>query len=151
MNYGELLKDIRKDKEKTQADIANILKISRGTYKDYELEVAIIPIKHLITLANYYNVSIDYLFGLSRTEQYKNNILEIDYIKAGMRLKEFRKDNKLTQKDLASLLNTTFSSIAWYEKGRNLIATPFLYTICKTYKISADYLLGKIDKKITLK
>lgn len=26
------------------------------------------------------------------------------------------------------------------------IATPFLYTICKEYNVSADYLLGKINK-----
>ena len=31
------------------------------------------------------------------------------------------------------------------EKGKYLISIPFLYTICKKYNISADYLLGKID------
>ena len=35
--------------------------------------------------------------------------------------------------------------ITEYERGTNIIATPFLYEICKTYLISADYLLGKTD------
>ena len=65
-----------------------------------------------------------YSFSL---QNYKN----VENIIAGKRLKEFRKENKLTQKKLASILNTTFSNIAFYEKGRNLIATPFLYEICK--------------------
>ena len=151
MNYGELLKDIRKDKELKQIDIANVLNISRSTYKDYESEATIIPIKHLVSLADYFNVSLDYLFGFAKKENYAKMIIGVDNIKSGLRLKEFRKDNKLTQVELASFLHTTFSTIGWYEKGRNLIATPFLYTICKEYKISADYLLGKIDKKVRLK
>ena len=63
----------------------------------------------------------------------------------GKRLKEFRKNNKITQEKLALILNTTQSVIAGYESGRYLIATPFLYMICKKYNISADYLLGRID------
>ena len=66
-------------------------------------------------------------------------------LKSGNRLKEFRKENKLTQTKLASILNTTQSVIADYERGRYFISTPFLYTICKKYNISADYLLGRID------
>ena len=61
------------------------------------------------------------------------------------RLKELRKENKITQEKLADILNTNKSVICGYEKGRYIIATPFLYTIYKKYHISADYLLGKID------
>ena len=61
------------------------------------------------------------------------------------RLKELRKEFKLTQDKLAKLLETTQSVVCGFEKGRNLIATPFLYTICHKYHVSADYLLGRID------
>ena len=44
-----------------------------------------------------------------------------------------------------NILNTVHPVISNYESGKFLIATPFLYTICKKYNISADYLLGKID------
>ena len=144
MNYNDRLLDLRISLKKKQKDIANILKINRSTYKDYELQTSIIPIKHLVTLSNYFDVSIDYLLGLTNIKQYQN-ISEVDKVKAGQRLKEFRKEQKLTQVKLASILNTTFSSIAFNEKGRNLIATPFLYTICTKYHISADYLLGKSE------
>ena len=150
MEYNNRLLELRTCINLTQEDIAKILKISRTTYKDYELQTSIIPIKHLVTLSKYFDVSIDYLFESTKLVQYEN-VKDVDKIEAGKRLKEFRKENKLTQQKLANILNTTFSSIAFNEKGRNLIATPFLYTICKKYNISADYLLGKIDNPKYLK
>ena len=150
MNYNFLLKKIRENRCLTQEDMAVILDIDRRTYNHYETKEKIIPIKHLVAISKYFNVSIDYLFEFSTKEQYEG-VKDVDKIEAGKRLKDFRKENKLTQKRLASILNTTFSSIAFNEKGRNLIATPFLYTICKKYSISADYLLGKIDNPKYLK
>ena len=58
---------------------------------------------------------------------------------------------RITQEKLAFELNTVQAVIANYENGKHLIALPFLYDICKLYEISADYLLGRIDKKITFK
>ena len=83
--------------------------------------------------------------GFNKHKIYDLLINDINNIKAGQRLKEFRKDNKITQLKLAQILNTNQSVIANYERGRTVIATPFLYSICKKYNISADYLLGKID------
>ena len=89
---------------------------------------------------------IDYILDLTQTKQYPNINKEINPIIAGQRLKECRKSLKLTQSKLAKELNTTQSVIADYERGRYLIATPFLYTICKKFNISADYLLGRINE-----
>ena len=145
MKYCERLKELRIKNGKTQEDMAAILNIDRTTYNHYEVLENVLPIRHINTICNYFDVSIDYLLGLSNKKQYPNANKEIDKIKAGQRLKEFRKENKIVRQELAELLNTTFSNIAWYEKGRNLISTSFLYTICSKYNVSADYLLGKID------
>lgn len=151
MKYSEILKELRMQNNYTQEEIAQKLGISRSTYKDYELQNSIIPIKHLIAISNIYKVSVDYILGLTTLKNYSANINHNDNKISGERLKEFRRDNKLTQQRLADILNTTFSNIAFYEKGRNLIATTFLYEICKKYNISADYLLGKIDSPKYLK
>lgn len=145
MNYSTKMKEIRLENNSLQKDIAEILGISSFTYSHYETKDSIIPINHLIKFCDYYNVSLDYVFGFSNIKQYENSIKDIDINKAGKRLKEFRKDNKLTQAKLADVLNTNQSVIANYERGRNIIATPFLYDICKKYNTSADYLLGKTD------
>lgn len=135
------------DIELSQEVISEKIGIERSSYTHYENETDIIPTKHLNSVCNFFDVSIDYVLGFTDIRQYENSIQEVDKVKAGKRLKEFRKDNKLTQVKLASVLNTVHPVIVNYEKGKHLIATPFLYTICKTYGVSADYLLGKIDYK----
>ena len=145
------LKELREQKEITQASLSELFEVHEYVYGQYEREYVIIPIKHLNTLANFYHVSIDYLFEFTDKQNYNKANKNIDPIKSGMRLKEFRKENKITQSKLADLLNTVQPVIANYEKGKHLIATPFLYTICSKYHISADYLLGKSDKPKYLK
>ena len=145
MNYGTIIKKLREEQNKTQQEIASILGIARQTYNHYEIQDSIIPLKHLNNLANYYNVSIDYIFELTKQRRYSNFKKEININLSKERLKAFRKEQKLTQVKLANILNTFHTVIVDYEHGKNLIATPFLYTICKKYNISADYLLGKID------
>lgn len=143
MHYKLKLKELRLEQNLSQKEIANIIGIAQQTYNHYEIEENIIPLKHLNSLANYFDVSIDYILGLSDIRKYKNYTKDIDSIKSGNILREFRKSKKLTQVKLANVLNTFHTVIVDYEHGKNLIATPFLYTICKKYGVSADYLLGK--------
>lgn len=145
MKYSDILKNFREEKEIKQIDIAKYLNIPQALYSQYENADKIIPISHLNSLANYYNVSIDYLLGLN-DNIYPDIQVDINKDIFKIRLKEFRKENKLTQAKLAKILNTTQSVISAYEKGETLILTAFLYTICKEYKVSADYLLGKTNE-----
>jgi len=133
MHYKLKLKELRLEKNLSQREIANIIGIAQQTYNHYEVGENIIPLKHLNSLANYFDVSIDYILGLTEIRKYQNSIKEIDMIKSGNILKDFRKSNKLTQTKLASILNTFHTVVVDYEHGKNLIATPFLYTICKKY------------------
>lgn len=150
MNYNEQMKEIRIENKKLQKDIAKILNISPFTYSHYETKDNIIPINHLIKFCDYFNISLNYIFGLVK-EKSQNSFSNSNTKITGERLKELRKENKLTQNKLASFLNTTQAVIANYERGRNYIATPFLYAICKKYNISADYLLGRNDTPKYLK
>lgn len=58
-------KEIREDNDKLQKDIAKLLGISQQYYSEYEKGNRTITIEHLITLAKYYNTSIDYLVDLT--------------------------------------------------------------------------------------
>lgn len=64
MFYYQRIKDMREDSDKTQEEIATILGIKRQQYARYESGIQEIPLHHLITLARFYNVSLDYLAGL---------------------------------------------------------------------------------------
>ena len=73
--YLKRLRDLREDKDLLQKDIAEILQIKRQVYGLYEIGKRTLPIDLLNTLANYYQVSTDYI--LERTNQ-KEPIQNID-------------------------------------------------------------------------
>lgn len=65
------LKDLRNDRDLSQEDIAKLLGIQQTVYSRYERGFQNIPIEHLLTLADFYGTSVDYILGLtSCTEPY---------------------------------------------------------------------------------
>ncbi len=67
MHVYQRLIDLREDADLNQSEIANILGMKQSQYSRYENGVREIPLHHMITLAKYYNVSLDYLTGLVDT------------------------------------------------------------------------------------
>lgn len=65
MTYFERIRTLREDNDLRQADVAALLKIGQRTYCDYELGKTRIPVDSLIILAKKYNVSMDYICGVS--------------------------------------------------------------------------------------
>ena len=69
MDYVTRIRNLREDSDLTQQDIAEYLGTSQTMYARYERGANEMPIRHLIRLAQYYNVSLDYLCGLSDVKQ----------------------------------------------------------------------------------
>ena len=65
MNYCQRIRSLREDCDKSQSRIAALLQVGQRTYCDYELGKTRIPVDSLILLARYYNVSMDYICGLT--------------------------------------------------------------------------------------
>ena len=61
------IRDLREDADKTQKELANALNCSQQVYSNYELGQRDIPTDILIKLSQYYNVSVDYILGISDT------------------------------------------------------------------------------------
>lgn len=61
------IKDLREDMDLTQTEVSRLLNISQVAYSYYELSKRSIPLEQLCKLADFYNVSVDYL--LYRTEE----------------------------------------------------------------------------------
>lgn len=68
MTYAERIRALREDNDKTQTEIAQLLKVGQRTYCDYELGHTRIPVDSLIVLAKLYNVSMDYICGVSEVK-----------------------------------------------------------------------------------
>ena len=67
MHFYQRLRDLREDCDKTQAQIGEILGMKYQQYARYESGEREMPMHHFITLARYYNVSLDYLAGIIDT------------------------------------------------------------------------------------
>ena len=65
------IQDLRTDADLSQRQLSEILHISQRSYSHYETGSRNIPIEMLIRLANYYDISIDYLVG--RTDKKEMN------------------------------------------------------------------------------
>ena len=65
-HYIKIIRDLREDHDKTQSEIAEVLGTSQTMYARYERGANELPIHHLITICNYYNVSADYVLGIKR-------------------------------------------------------------------------------------
>ena len=59
--YLQRLRDMREDKDLSQAEVAEILGIKQTVYSRYERGFQTIPLEHLLKLARLYHVSLDYL------------------------------------------------------------------------------------------
>ena len=72
MYFYQRLKDLREDSDKTQGEIAKLLNTTQQQYYKYEIGLRELPMHHFITLARYYNVSLDYLAGIIDTPRKLN-------------------------------------------------------------------------------
>lgn len=138
------IKNIREDMELTQQQVADKLKVSRGTYSMWETANDIIPLKKLNELANLFDVSLDYILELTNIKSYGSVPIEIDNQVVGNNLYNIRKELGLSQNKLATTLSTNQSSWSEYEKGKYLIPTLIIYEMAKKYNLSVDRILGKI-------
>ena len=59
------LRDLREDRDLTQAEVASYLCVKQNTYSQYETGARQLPIDLLIRLAQYYGVSTDYILELT--------------------------------------------------------------------------------------
>ncbi len=66
MEYIKKIRDLREDHDYTQEYVAQYLGTSQTMYARYERGANEMPIRHLIALCHLYNVSADYILGLSK-------------------------------------------------------------------------------------
>lgn len=70
----------------------------------------------------------------------------MDYIR---RIRDLREDADLTQMQVASMLGTSQTMYARYERGANELPIRHLIKLCHIYHVSSDYILGLTDNPKT--
>lgn len=145
INFSKL-KDIREDNDLKQSQMAKILNVKRSTYSLWELGINIIPLKNLCDFADYFNLSIDYVLGLTNDVKNKKIVKGLDLIKLGNNIKKVRIKKELSQENLADMIGVSQACIVRYEKGLICISTSNLYKLSKEFGISLSELCGKTNR-----
>lgn len=66
--YNKIIRELREDHDLKQKDIAKLLGTTQQVYSRYENGENEIPVRHIITLCKFYNVSADYILGLKKIQ-----------------------------------------------------------------------------------
>lgn len=69
IKYYQRLRDLREDKDLNQTQIAIVIGTSQSYYAQYENGKRQIPFDRIIELAKFYNISIDYIAGLTNDKR----------------------------------------------------------------------------------
>ena len=141
--YTNRLKEIRETLNINQKEIANILGISRQTYSEWETLKNFIPLKHLNNYCNIFDFSMDYVMQLTNKNIKYSKIKELNKIYIGNKLRNFRKNENISSRELADKLKCAYSTINAYERGEYLILTSLLFELCKKYNLSMDEFCGR--------
>lgn len=67
--YFQRLRDLREDMDMNQTQIAKLLHTSQTVYSRYERGFQTIPVEHLLILADFYDVSTDYILGRTNNKK----------------------------------------------------------------------------------
>ena len=140
------LKKVRIYADLNQKDVAQKLGVAYSSYNTWERENDLIPLRQLDKFCSLFHVSLDYVLGFSDVWEYPNS-KPIDVKVLAKRIKRIRREHALTQDELSKILNITRSSISKYENGINLALTAYIISFCKYFRISADYITGKIEEE----
>ncbi|HIE4788150.1 TPA: helix-turn-helix domain-containing protein [Clostridioides difficile] len=127
--FGERLKKLRTEKKITQQELATILNINKSSISRYEKDQQMPEIKLLETIADYFDISLDYLLGRSD-------------IMIGEKLKQLRIKNNLKQHELAEILNVSQSTIGMYENDQRTPPAESIVKLAEYFNVTTDYLLG---------
>lgn len=136
------LKYAREELEMTQKELGYVFGVSQSTVAGWENAIDVIPFNKLIRFCSLYNYSLDFICGFTR-KNIEYGSFKTDKLKIGINLKLLREKLNLTQQQIADDCGFFKSTYSNYEVGRYLINTITIYSICKTYNISMDYLIGR--------
>lgn len=144
LKYYQRLRNIREDNDYSQTSFAKRIGLNRSTYSKYECGINDIPLNTLDIIAQKLDVSLDYIFGLSKKKKYENmgNIC-LEKLFENLRYERLKKE--LSQLDIANYLDVNQNMISYYEKGVYIIPTKKLVLFCEITKTSIDYITGRIN------
>ena len=145
MDFIETLNELMLENNVNMQDISKITKIEDSILYDY-MHGALPNVKHSVELANYFDCSLNFLFGLDEQPKQMNFKKTYDIKLFSERYDKLLKENKITHYALSKTIKLNYSSHYAWQHG----SIPSLYSlilIAKYFDVSIDYLVGRSDNK----
>lgn len=139
--FGKRIRSIRQNAECSQKEFCAVLDIPQSTLSAYETDRMQPTVATLINIATKYNVSMDWLCGIDKT----NGGKYIDSKSIGLRIRTLRLERNLTQTDFAKLIFKSLRTVQKYENGEIEINISTANDIARVLDVSASYILGNDD------
>lgn len=140
---GDKIKELRKDKNLTQIQLSEKLGIAQSTLGMIESNRRPAGRKTLLKLAEFFNVTIDYL--LSEDTTLINNDISLSIL--GDKIKKLRKEMGMTQQELAKSINVSRSTIGMIEANKQGTSNETLLKLAKVLNTTVENLLSDTDDK----
>lgn len=148
--FGKRITELRKAKNLTQLELANLIGTSRSAISLYEIEKREPDIATLNNLASLFNVSVDYILGndsdnLTNTNYTADNSEFLLTFK--IRIQELLTEYNMTKKNLEKLMNPLNNEKIDFLYNEQVPSIGDLIKISKILNVSIDYLLGISSRK----
>ena len=134
--FSKNLVHLRKAKKISQYELADKLGFSRRTIANYELGTQEPDFKTLVLIADFFEVSTDKLLRYSSSKKEST-------INRKLQIKNFRKQQRVTQAEIANLLGIARTTYAMYEQGKREPDFATLANMADFFDITIDELLGR--------
>lgn len=107
MNIGEKIKELREKNGKTQLDVSKALDVTYQTIYKYEKGIAVPPADAILKLAEYFNVTTDYLLGRTDNPDMLNEPIQIAAsMKDGLDISDMDDDEKKFINDFVKMVRS---------------------------------------------
>lgn len=146
------LKELRKEKHLTQAELGELLGCIDRNIQKMEYGYSNVPALTLIWLADYFQVSLEYLTGRNDVREMEGAMLCV-YPEDGAvplgpfseRLKQLRREKGKKQTEMAAVVGKTERHYQKIEYGEINVSTLTLVQLADFFQVSLDYLVGRTD------
>lgn len=131
---GDTIKQLRKVHNLSQEDFASKIGVSQTTVTSWETGKAEPASSIIVKIANYFNVSTDFILDVDNSKQ---------PFSLGNKIKKLRKIHNLNQSELGKILNVSQQAITAWETNRSIPGADTLLFLADYFNVSADELLGR--------
>ena len=141
------LRKIRTESKVSQIQLAEDIGFSNDIISLWETGLRLPSADAIIILSRYFQVSTDYLLKVTDNNSTLHRIqdFDVDMTIFNNRLKELRKNKKLSQEQLAKRAGLTKTSINHWENGKCLPNANAIVALARYFGVTTDYLLGESD------